>query len=1098
MTIRVAVAHHTTYRFDRPIGIGPHVIRLRPAPHCRTRIDSYSLRVEPADHFINWQQDPFGNHLARLVFPEPADELSIAVDLTADLTVINPFDFFLEDDAEHAPFAYEPLVRRDLAPYLQVDDAGPLLDDFVASVRPPAGTTPRTVDLLVDVNRRVFETVAYTTRMEPGVQTPDETLEKARGSCRDSGWLLVQVMRGLGFAARFVSGYLVQLRADEAPLDGPAGPAADFTDLHAWCEVYLPGAGWVGLDPTSGLFAGEGHLPLCCTPHPATAAPVTGTTDPTEVTSEFTNSVTRVHEDPRVTLPYTDVQWAAIDQLARRVDDELARGDVRLTMGGEPTFVSIDDLSSEQWTTDADGDDKRRLAWQLTQRLADRFAHGPLLHHGQGKWYPGEPLPRWQMGIWWRTDGVALWRDRTLLADPYQPGGQTIEDARAVALAVARTFGIGDGFVHPAYEDPIHDVWEEARRPAGPPPADLDPTDPTLATDAGRAAARVELADRRTGAATGYVLPLAANGDGSWGTSRWTFRRGRLILVPGDSPIGLRLPLSSLAWTAPPPVFERSNFEPRGPLPAPTAEGVASASTFATAPGGVAPTAFCTELRDGRVHVFLPPLERADDAVELLGAIEAAAARLGVPVVVEGYPPPSDERLRQLSVTPDPGVIEVNVPPAVDWDDLVDITTAVHAEARECRLGTERFDLDGAHWGTGGGNHMTIGGPTAADSPVLRRPDLLASLVTYWQHHPSLSYLFSGRFVGPTSQAPRVDEARVDLLDELEIALGEVDRLGGPEARPWIVDRMFRNLLTDGTGNTHRAEFCIDKLFDPGSERGRMGLVELRAFEMPPHPRMALVQALLVRSIIARMWAEPYRHDLVRWGTELHDRFLLPHEVACDAAEVVDDLRAHGIAFEHAWLDPFVEFRFPRLGEVVINSVHLELRAAIEPWLVLGEESTAGGTARYVDSSLERLQVLAEGYVDGRHVVTCNGRPVPVRPVRGAPDLRVGGVRYRAWQPPTALHPTIGVHSPLVFEVIDRWNRRSLGGCTYHVVHPGGRAYDTFPVNAAEAESRRASRFEPFGQVPGAADAATDAALAATPTGGRYPRTLDLRQARPS
>jgi len=1041
MTIRVAVAHHTTYRFDRSVGIGPHVVRLRPAPHCRTPIVSYSLRVGPDPHFVNWQQDPFGNYLARLVFPEKADELTIDVDLVADLTVINPFDFFLEDDSENFPLRYGDLLSRDLGPYLEMDNTGPLLADLIESVRPKPGDHPRMIDLLVSVNQRVLHEVAYTTRMEPGVQTPDETLEKALGSCRDSGWLLVQVFRGLGMAARFVSGYLVQLRADEKPLEGPAGPEADFTDLHAWCEVYLPGAGWVGLDPTSGLFAGEGHLPLCATPHPATAAPVTGSTDPCEVTLDFTNEVTRIHEDPRVTFPYTDKQWAAIDALGHRVDKALEIGDVRLTMGGEPTFVSIDEPEAEEWTVGADGEHKRTLAWQLTERLADRFATGALFHHGQGKWYPGEPLPRWQMGIHWRTDDTPLWQNPALLADPQTQGTATVDRARALAAAIAHELAIDDSYVMAAYENPVGDAQDLA--------SDEDPG---------------------LRAPTGFVLPIhpviaatdAQPGAAHWATTQWTFRRGRLYLLPGDSPIGLRLPLSEVMDDDTPP------------------------------------TALSVELRDGRLQVFLPPVERADDFIDLIAAIESAAEHVDSPIVIEGYPPPPDPRLTQLVVTPDPGVIEVNVPPATTWDEMVDMTTGVAAEARECRLGTEKFDLDGQHWGTGGGNHLTLGGATPADSPVLRRPDLLASLVLYWQHHPSLSYLFSGRFVGPTSQAPRVDEGRVDLLDELEVAFAELDRQDDDAPRPWLVDRLFRNLLTDVSGNTHRAEFCIDKLYSPDSERGRLGLVELRAFEMPPHPRMALVQALLVRAIVARMWADPYRGPVVRWGTELHDRFLLPHEVACDIAEVVDDLRAHGFGFEHAWLDPFIEFRFPRLGEADIAGVHLELRSAIEPWLVLGEETASGATARYVDSSLERLQVAADGLVPERHVLTCNGRPVPLRPARGAPGSRVGGVRYRAWQPPTALHPTIGVHSPLIFELIDTWNETSLGGCTYHVVHPGGLSYETFPVNAAEAEARRASRFEPFGSVPGAAEAVAAMATIVSRSGGRYPRTLDLRQGRPT
>jgi uncharacterized protein (DUF2126 family) len=555
--------------------------------------------------------------------------------------------------------------------------------------------------------------------------------------------------------------------------------------------------------------------------------------------------------------------------------------------------------------------------------------------------------------------------------------------------------------------------------------------------------------------------------------------------------------LSSITWEPAPGTSERASFAELPPLVA----------EMALLPGKPAievpvddapPTALAVEVRDGHLFVFLPPLERLEDALELIAAVEFAASRVGCPVVVEGYPPPADPRLKTLVVTPDPGVIEVNVQPSASWPELVHVVASVDEDARLERLATETFAVDGSHAGTGGGNHLTLGGATPKDSPLLRRPDLLVSMLTYWQHHPSLSYLFSGRFVGPTSQAPRVDEGRAETLYELEIAFAELTRLGD-SVRPWHVDRLFRHLLTDITGNTHRAEFCIDKLFSPDSERGRLGLLELRGFEMPPHPQMALVQALLVRSLVTRFWDEPYSGALVRWGTELHDRFLLPDPTAADVTEVVDDLRAHGLAFEHSWLDPFLEFRFPRIGQADVAGVGIELRSAIEPWHVLGEEVSTGGTARYVDSSVERLQVATDGLVPARHILTCNGIPVPLRSSHRA-GRAVAGVRYRAWQPHSALHPTIGVQSPLVFDLVDRVSGRSLGGCTYHVVHPGGRAYETFPVNANEAEARRARRFEAAGHTPGSVDVAQIEELERriVRENTEYPRTLDLRRFQPA
>jgi uncharacterized protein (DUF2126 family)/transglutaminase-like putative cysteine protease len=1084
MSIRVAIEHRTAYRYDRAVELGPQLVRLRPAPHCRTPILAYSLTVTPAEHFINWQQDPFGNHVARLVFTKPSDELTLTVDLIADMTVINPFDFFVDESAELWPFEYEDSLARDLAPYLVSDGGGPALQAFVAGVdREPR----RVIDFLVELNRGVRDRVAYSVRMEPGVQEPDQTLERGVGSCRDSGWLLVEALRALGVAARFVSGYLVQLTPDELPADGgPAGPQADFTDLHAWAEAYIPGAGWVGLDATSGLLAGEGHIPLACSPFPAEAAPLTGVTGTAGVEFDHSNSVRRVHETARVTLPYRESQWRAIEALGRTVDRALEQGDVRLTMGGEPTFVASDDTEAPEWNTEALGGEKRPLATALASRLADEFAPGALLMHTQGKWYPGEPLPRWQIAVLWRTDGHPLWTDRALLADPTEPGTYSKADAEAVAASIGATLGLGGTELwYRAYEDPVGRLWDEARLPGGEPPQRDGPEPNGGLSDADARVAVVEALDADRGEPAGLVLPLHRSpGDEEWATGQWTLRRGHLFLIAGDSPIGLRLPLASLTWTPRPADAEQSLFRdvPRLPRSGP---GEAAAPVLMVDPPPV--TALCIELRDGHVYVFLPPLVEFAHAAELIGAVEAAAAEAGVALVVEGYGPPADTRCGRFVVAPDPGVIEVNIHPSRSWPELSARTMAIDREARALGLATEKFALDGTHTGTGGGSHITIGGPTPADSPLLRRPDLLRSMVIYWQHHPALSYLFAGRFIGPTSQAPRVDEARHETLYELEVAFAELDRLSGRgPARPWQVDRLFRNLLVDLTGNTHRAEFCIDKLFSPDSEHGRLGVLELRSFEMPPHPQMALVQALLVRALVARLWADPYSRALVRWGTELHDSFMLPWFLERDLASVLDDLARRGMKFDRAWFEPFLEFRFPVLGSVTIGDVSLELRAAIEPWHVLGEEASAGGTARYVDSSLERLQVRVDGLTEPRYAVTCNGHMVPLQPT-DTPGTRVAGVRYRAWQPPSALHPTIGVHAPLTFDVIDLWNSRSLGGCRYHVTHPGGVAYERMPVNAAEAEARRTSRFEPLHHSAGTVQPADVRRT------GEYPRTLDLR-----
>ncbi|HEY2383769.1 MAG TPA: transglutaminase family protein [Terriglobia bacterium] len=1088
MGIRVALHHKTVYKYDRLVTLSPQIVRLRPAPHSRTQVMSYALNIEPKDHFINWQQDPFGNFLARLVFLKETPVFSLEVSLVADITVINPFDFFLEPYAEKYPFEYELQEERELRSFLEpAAPLGPQLEKFLSSID---RSEVRTIDFFVELNRRVQGEVRYVIRMEPGIQSPEETLERASGSCRDSAWLLVQTLRRLGLAARFVSGYLIQLKPDVKPLEGPVGPGEDFTDLHAWAEVYLPGAGWVGLDPTSGLLTGEGHIPLAATPEPPSAAPVTGLVSPCEVEFFHEMRVTRIHEDPRVTKPYTEEQWSRMCAAGDQIDAELKAGDVRLTMGGEPTFISIDDMDGEEWNTAALGPEKLRLGGVLLKRLRQHFAPAGFLHFGQGKWYPGESLPRWAFSCYWRTDGLALWNDPQWVADPDRNYCFGAGEAQRFAEEFAHTLSVHPDYVITAYEDPLEYLLKERELPVN-----VAPEDNKLDNPEERERMR-RVFERGIGSPVGFVLPLQ-RGIGKcgpeWQTGLWMLRAHHLFLVPGDSPVGFRLPLHSLPWEPEDKIRQLWVVDPMAPakpLPLPPLRQPrleATAAPVEAHAGAVVRTAVTVEARDGRLWVFLPPTGSIEDYLELIAAVERTAARLRMPVLIEGYPPPNDPRLRVIKVTPDPGVIEVNVHPATSWRELVDNTVALYEQARLTRLATEKFMLDGRHTGTGGGNHVTLGGISPADSPFLRRPDLLRSFVGYWLNHPALSYLFSGVFIGPTSQAPRADEGRSDAVYELELAFDVLGQSRNGDCPPWLVDRIFRNLLVDVTGNTHRAEFCIDKLYSPDSPTGRLGLVEMRAFEMPPHARMSLAQQLLVRALVAWFWRAPYQEKPIRWGTRLHDLFLLPYFVEKDFRSIVRDLQEAGYDIDEGWFAPHFEFRFPVYGRVCYDGVEVELRQAIEPWYVLGEEPGAGGTARYVDSSVERMQVRVKGLAAEKFAVTCNGQRLPLQPTGTNGDF-VCAVRYRAWQPPRCLHPTIPVHPPLVFDVVDLAAKQSIGGCTYHVAHPGGLSYDTFPVNSNEAEARRLTRFFALGHTPGRVDVPR---LDVNP---EFPSTLDLRR----
>ena len=1063
--MRLFLQHQSRYRYPEPASLGPHLLRLRPAQHAKARIESYGLTVEQPSH-VRWQQDPSGNHIARITFPEGArvDRFDVLIELAVDIRPVNPFDFFIDDRAEAFPFVYPPETERDIKPYLDDTDpsyaCGPLFDAFLASL--PRGD--RTVPFIVALNHAVNAHIRYVIREESGIWTPEETLAAGRGSCRDSAVLLIAVLRKLGLAARFVSGYLIQLTDEGMIPDAPRGVGRDVVDLHAWAEVYLPGGGWVGLDATSGLLCGEGHIPLACTAHPPYAAPIDGTSDVPAAEVSFSMTVGRLGHEIRPTTPYEEPVWHELTSAGERADARLTAAGVTLTMGGEPTFNAREHPELPEWNTEALGKDKWVKGLALALELRKRLLPGAVVLHRAGKHYPGESLPRWALDLCGRTDGTPVWTDL-----PSDVGGQvgghvggagpSLGDVRRVADALAARLGLGS-YLQPAFEDPWRFIQDEANLPVGVDPlkADLDDSEDR------RRLARV--LGRGLGREAGFVLPLARAGD-TWISERWAFRRGHVFLVPGDSPIGLRLPLKSIGEGVLLKVLEEEAVppDPRRTPPEEDEPKQKSVAVPAAAPVVAPPpvpvrTALSIEVRDGTLFVFIPPLASADEFFLLVAAVDAVRRDLHIDVLLEGYPPPSSPGLRRMSVTPDPGVLEVNVFPTRNTPEYVALLETVFDAALHAGLHAEKYMVDGRMAGSGGGNHLTVGGPTPLQSPFLRRPDLLASLITFVQHHPSLSYMFTGLFVGPTSQAPRLDEARHDSLYEAEIALRKAFNAPHEAAPPppWLADMLFRHILVDVSGNTHRAEICIDKLFAPEGPSGRQGLVELRAFEMPPHVRMAAAQMILLRSLLAAFTVEPYDRPLARYGQTLHDRFLLPHWMWRDFEDVLAFLAARGLPLPADGYRPFIDLRCPLVGNLDAGDVRLEVRNAIEPWHVLGEELGTSGTARYVDSSMERIEIQADGVVAGRHRVLVNGRSLPLVPT-GKAGQHVGGVRFRAWAPPHSMHAHLGIHHPLRIDVLDTWARRSLAACGYHVWHPEGRGFDAPPLTRFEAVARRAQRF---------------------------------------
>jgi uncharacterized protein (DUF2126 family)/transglutaminase-like putative cysteine protease len=1027
VSTRVAITHRIEQHFARPVRLSTHWLRLRPAPEQRAQIAAFSLAVDAEPHFLNWVRDPFENHLARLDFPEPLAGLGITLELIAELEPTNPFDFLAEPYAAEHPFEYPVQLKKELSPYRLTSAPGPRLSAWLANVD---RTSKTTLERLDELTRMVQEAHALAVDAGPGAVDLERFLERGKGSCWEFAWLLTVTLRHVGLAARFVCGYRLLL-ADESGGSTPRFP--DTVTLHTWSEAYIPGAGWIGLDPAAGIFITETYIPLACAPEPVRVLPIVGDREPCVETRSESLRVRRL-TPAQASWPHTDTQRADIDALGRFVDEDLALQGLKPALGVSLSFVSRQDGMAPEWSTQALGPSKRLLAESLSVALWKRLGHGGVPQLGQGEWYGGESLPRWRLGCFFRADGEPVWRNPERLSFGHAQRTAGPDQAQRLVRSLARGLGIDPARVVAAHEDPLHELWR-ARAP-GQLPAPQDLRDPLR---------RRALAERLSSAhrtPTGFLVPLGwDHARACWVSGNWRFRRSGIYLAPGSASMGYRLPLDGLIDDEAGVLeahIERCPFEERGKLPDFHA-GVRSRhdrgpTEPSTRDGRPPRTALCVEARAGELFVFLPPVSHLEHYLELVAAVEVAAEALKLPVSLEGYEPPEDPRLRRFLLEPDAGVLRLNLPETSSWDEQLSVISAAYEEAWRLDLNTERVSADdGRRVPSGGGGRLTVGGVSPAESPFLTRPEILRSLIAYWQRHPCLSYLFAGRLIGPSGSAPRPDEGRDEILYELSIALEHLR--SGTSDKPWLADRVLRHLLTDPAGNLKRAEIRIDQLYAPERASLRLGRILINAFESAPEARLAALQSLLVLGLIGRFGRHPDSGELRRWGPALHDQFLLPEVLWADLRIVVADLAAARYPFQLDWFEPLFELRFPVLGSVPIGPLMFKLRSAHEPWPLLAEEVTRGGVARFIDAANERLQVTLSGAHPGRYVLACNGHRVPLQrtPTHGE---YVAGVRYKVSNPPSTMHPTVSPVEGLVFDVIDTWTGHAIGGCTYLAPQP--------------------------------------------------------------
>ena len=1007
---RIALRHRLDYRFDRPVRLSTHWLRLCPAPGTRANITAYTLRVGPRTHFLNWLRDPFENHLARLDLPEPVRHFTLDLEILAELQPVNPFDFLTEPYAANHPFDYPEQLARDLAPYLLQPATGPATRAWLAALD---RTETPTIERLTALNQCVGETLAAADVDTPGSVDTDAVLAAGTGSPRALAWLLTVALRHCGIAARLVSGYRL------------TGTAPEYhAALAAWVEAYLPGAGWIGLDPATGLFTAEQHIPLATAADPLRLRPVIGYREACEETvSEHLEVITlRAREADG---PYSVAEWAAIQETANHVDDRLKHHNIVLTGGTALEFTRPGRKAAPEWRTTGTGPDKLATAERMARRLRDRLLPGGVICTGQGEWFAGEPAPRWRIHCIARRDGTPAWQEPALLNVPGRDDSPGPEAVPTLASGIARRLGLAPEHLLPAHEDQLHALWSHRQA------LDFRPDGSDLATPEARLALARHL-DRAHGPPTGFVLPLSRDpGTGTWRSGAWPTRRGTVTLLPGEAPMGFRLPLGALPRSAenrvePPPA--RSPWDSDAPLAAAPGNGdaAAGASVMAT-------TALCVEHRQGSLRVFLPPLANGDDFLHLLDAVESAAAEHGLPVHLEGYRPPNDPRLQCVELEPETGTLRVTVPPVPDWQQECAWLQAVYDEADRLGLSAWTGDPDlPTPAGQRAGRHL--GGPTPAASPFLRNPGLLRSLLLYWQRHPSLSYLFAGPRIGPDGWAPRLDEVSDSHMRELALALERLPH--GDCDRPWLVDRVLSHLVTDPTGDPRGGEFRLHRLYPAGAGNERLGIVELHAFAMAPHAGLAALQSLLLRAIVLRLAEHPESGAPVPRGTALHDRFLLPEVLQRDFDAVLAELAECGVSLDARWFAPWVTWMFPQLADLHAGPVRLRLQPALEPWPVLAEESTGRGSFRFIDPANARFQVHLSGLTPGRHVLLCNGHRVPLQETGRAGEA-VAGIRCKMADPPATLYPGVPPVRALVFDLVDTWTGRTLGGCTYELPDTG-------------------------------------------------------------